>query len=79
MSFTKSTYYKLGFILLLFALVTVISSSIRLRLLGANIDEKEIVNSSIKNDLNKIFYEEKAAKVDSIVKSIAATLSSGSE
>ncbi len=73
MSFTKSTYYKLGFILLLFALVTVISSSIRLRLLGANIDEKEIVSPSIKNELNKIFYEEKAAKVDSIVKSITTT------
>lgn len=71
MSFTKSTYYKLAIILFLFVAIAVISSSIRLRLLGANIDEEEYVNASTKKELDHIFYQEKTAKIDSVIRTIA--------
>jgi len=72
MSITKATYYKLAIILFLFVVIAIVSSSIRLRLLGANVDEKEIVKPSTKKELDKIFYQEKAEKVDSVVKSITS-------
>jgi CubicO group peptidase (beta-lactamase class C family) len=72
MSFTRATYYKLAIILFLFAVIAVISSSIRLQLLGANIEKDEIVNPGTKKQIDRIFYEEKANKLDSVLKSITS-------
>jgi len=66
MSFTKATYYKLAIILFLFVVIAIISSSIRLRLLGANIERDEIVKPSTKKQIDKILYHEKAIKLDSV-------------
>ncbi|OFX87799.1 MAG: hypothetical protein A2W99_15900 [Bacteroidetes bacterium GWF2_33_16] len=72
MNSSRSLYIKIGLILFLFVVVSIINSSIRLRLFGANIENEEIVNSSIKNEINGIFYLEKAAQIDSTLKSITA-------
>lgn len=62
-------YLKIFSILSLVFIVAVISISIRLDLFGAihNKPEKETVSSSAKKEIEKIFYQEKAQKIDSIM------------
>lgn len=61
-------YLKIFSLLSLFFVITVVSASIRLDLLGATKAKKEIVSSSAKKEIEKIFYKDKAQKIDSILK-----------
>ncbi len=60
-------YLKIFSLLSLLFIVVVISASIRLDLFGATKNKKEIVSNSAKKEIEKIFYQEKALKIDSIM------------
>ncbi|MFC2152722.1 serine hydrolase domain-containing protein [Bacteroidota bacterium] len=60
-------YLKIFTLLSLFFILAVISASIRLDLFGAPKNKEEIVSNSAKREIEKIFYQEKAQKIDSIL------------
>lgn len=64
----KSQHIKILTILFIFTLLIVISTSVKLNLFGANTSNNEIVSNSVKNEINKIFYQEKVKKIDSLMK-----------
>ena len=61
-------YLKIFSLLSLLFIVVVISASIHLDLFGAATSNKEeVVSNSAKKEIEKIFYQEKALKIDSIM------------
>ena len=63
----KSKYIKIGIFFLLFITIAIINSSIRLQLFGAGIEKNEILSGKIISEINSIFYQEKAIKIDSLM------------
>jgi len=68
----KSKYIKIGIFFLLFITIAIINSSIRLQLFGAGIEKNEILSGKIISEINSIFYQEKAIKIDSLMNSITS-------
>ncbi|MGM0505108.1 MAG: serine hydrolase domain-containing protein, partial [Bacteroidota bacterium] len=60
-------YLKIFAFLSIFFVVAVITAGIRLNLFGAIVNTEEVVNQSARNKIDKIFYDEKAAILDSII------------
>ncbi|MDY6801062.1 MAG: serine hydrolase domain-containing protein [Bacteroidota bacterium] len=60
-------YLKIFAFLSIFFVVGVITASIRLNLFGAIVNKEEVVNQSARDKINKIFYDEKAAILDSVI------------
>jgi CubicO group peptidase (beta-lactamase class C family) len=60
-------YLKIFAFLSIFFVVGVITASIRLNLFGAIVNKEEVINQSARDKINKIFYDEKAAILDSII------------
>ena len=63
----RSRHIKILLFFTLFLVVVVFSASIRLNLFGANTTKDEIVSNSVKNEIDNIFYQEKAKKIDSLM------------
>lgn len=60
-------YLKIFAFLSIFFVVGVITASIRLNLFGAIVNKEEVIHQSAREKINKIFYDEKAAILDSII------------
>ncbi|MEA2106651.1 MAG: serine hydrolase domain-containing protein [Bacteroidota bacterium] len=60
-------YLKIFAFLSIFFVVGVITASIRLNLFGAIVNKEEVIHQSARDKINKIFYDEKAAILDSII------------
>src|SRR3989339_788103 len=66
----KSKYHKIGFFFLLFITIAIINSSIRLQLFGAGIERNEIIPGKVISEINSLFYQEKALKIDTLMNSL---------
>jgi len=66
----KSKYHKKGFFFLLFITIAIINSSIRLQLFGAGIERNEIIPGKVISEINSLFYQEKALKIDTLMNSL---------
>ncbi|MFO7829219.1 MAG: serine hydrolase domain-containing protein [Bacteroidales bacterium] len=64
---TDYKYLKIFTFLSLFFVIAVITASIRLDLFGAIIEKEEILHQSARKKINKIFYDEKAEILDSLI------------
>ncbi len=60
-------YLKIFTLLSLLFVIVVITMSIRLDLFGANRIKEEIITTSAKKEIDKIFYDEKARMIDSVL------------
>lgn len=60
-------YLKIFSLITLVFVVTVITVSIRLDLFGATKSKEEIVSNNAKNEIDKIFFQDKAKKIDSLM------------
>ncbi|MEE4198764.1 MAG: serine hydrolase domain-containing protein [Bacteroidales bacterium] len=61
-------YLKIFAFLSIFFVVAVITASIRLDLFGAIVQKEEVINLSTRDKIDKIFYDEKAAILDSMIR-----------
>ncbi|MFP4024527.1 MAG: serine hydrolase domain-containing protein [Thiohalospira sp.] len=64
-------YLKIFAFLSIFFVVAVITATIRLNLFGAIVDKEEVIDQSALDKIDKIFYDEKAAILDSIIQNKA--------
>ena len=60
-------YLKIFAFLSIFFVVGVITAGIRLNLFGAIVNKEEVVNHSARNKIDKIFFDEKTAILDSVI------------
>jgi CubicO group peptidase (beta-lactamase class C family) len=60
-------YLKIFAFISIFFVVGVITAGIRLNLFGAIVHKEEVVHQSARDKINKIFYDEKAAILDSVI------------
>lgn len=63
----KSKYIKILLSLFVIIAIVAVSAGVRLDLFGAAKAKEEFVSQSAKNEIDKIFYQEKAQKIDSIM------------